>query len=136
MQRWLAALRGLDRLVLHRPCSPMPDQPPQSSPGAALLQGPLGVWCHGSILRTVAEHLGPSQRLPEGLPHAMLHPRRSGWERHQPGTYSKTVSLGPADHSCNVTLSRYIRRLEISLIIFGLQSLGLVPRSPSTCAWE
>src|SRR5215510_13418187 len=25
-----------------------------------------------------------------------------------PGTYSKTVSLGPSDHSCNVTLSRYL----------------------------
>src|SRR5215468_9350677 len=74
MQRRLAALRGLGRLILRRPFPPMPDQPLQSSPGVALLQGPLGVRCHGSILRTVAEHLGPAQRLLEGLLHAMLHP--------------------------------------------------------------
>ena len=34
----------------------------------------LGVRCHESILRTVAEHLRPSQRLREGLPRAIPHP--------------------------------------------------------------
>src|SRR5262249_60524 len=81
-QRRLAALRGLDRLVRHWLCSPMPAQPPQSSPGVAFLQGPLGGWCPGSILRKVAEHSGPSQRLLEGFPPAILYPRRLGLKRH------------------------------------------------------
>src|SRR4030095_12354976 len=42
MQRRLAVLIGIGRLVLRRPFTPMPDQLPQSSSGAALLQGPLG----------------------------------------------------------------------------------------------
>jgi hypothetical protein len=95
MQRRLAALRGLDRLVRHRLCSPMPAQPPQSSPGAALLQGPLGVWCHGSILRIVAEHSGPAHRLLEGLPHAILYPRSLGLERHYLAHISKRWSWVP-----------------------------------------
>ena len=83
IQRWLAALIGLGRLVLRRLFPPMSDKPPQSSSGEALLQGPLGVRCHESILRTVAEHLRPSQRLREGLPRAIPHPYRSGLDRHQ-----------------------------------------------------
>jgi hypothetical protein len=76
MQRWLTALISFDRLVLRRLFPPISDKSPQSSPSEALFQRPLGVKCHGRILRTVVENSGPSQRLLEGLPHTMPHPRR------------------------------------------------------------
>src|SRR5262245_3591497 len=37
-----------------------------------------------------------------------------------PGTYSKTVSLGPSDHSCNVTLSSYIAAAHDCIMVFKL----------------
>src|SRR5262249_58965742 len=95
IQRWLAALRGLGRLVLRQPFLPMPDKAPQSRAGEALLQGPLGVRCHGSILRTVAEYLGLSQRLLEGLPRAIPHPYRSGVEIHHPAHTAQRFSWVP-----------------------------------------
>jgi hypothetical protein len=39
-----------------------------------------------------------------------------------PGTYSTTVSLGPADHSCNVTLSSY-EDTNIALVDFVAESM-------------
>src|SRR4030095_10844404 len=82
-------------------------QPVPSSPSEALFQDPLGVRCHGSILRTVAEHSGSAQRLLEGLPHTTLPPRHSRVERHSLVHDSKTVEPSPADYSFNVTLSSY-----------------------------
>src|SRR5262245_32075384 len=78
MQHWLTALISFSRLVLRRLFPPMSAQSPQSSPSEALFQGPLGVKCHGNILRTVVENSGPSQRLLEGLPHTIPQLRRSG----------------------------------------------------------
>src|SRR5512138_2863646 len=98
MQRQLAALRDLGRLVLRRP---------SSSPGVALLQGPLGVRCHGSILRTIAEHLGPFPKATRRFAPCNASPPSFSIGDTPPGTYSKTVSLCPADLSWNVTLSRY-----------------------------
>ena len=107
LQRQLATLIGRGRLVRRRPFPLRFAQPAQSSPSESLFQGPLGGRCHGSILCTVVEHSGLSQRLLEGFPHAMLHPRRSRSERHSLVHDSKTVSLRPADYSFNVTLSSY-----------------------------
>jgi len=93
--RGLAALRGLGRLGLRQPCLPRPDKAPQSRAGAALLQGPRGGRCHGSLLRTVAEYLGLSQRLLEGLPRAIPHPYRSGVEIHHPAHTAQRFSWVP-----------------------------------------
>src|SRR5262249_46976177 len=81
MQRRLAALRGLDRLVRHRLGPPPPPPPPQSQPRAAFPPRPPRGWCPWNILRRGAEALGASQRLLEGLPHAILYSRRLGLKR-------------------------------------------------------
>src|SRR5262249_55560647 len=86
MQRRLAVLIGIGRLVLRRPFTPMPDQLPQSSSGAALLQGPLRGRCHARILRTIAAQ---SEGFPRAIPlpdrlvleihHLAYTAKRSGW---------------------------------------------------------
>src|SRR5262245_33773531 len=109
MQHWLTALISFSRLVLRRLFPPMSAQSPQSSPSEALFQGPLGVKCHGNILRTVVENSGPSQRLLAGLPHTIPHLRRSGLESH-PLAYTQNNfagSRGPLGY-CWRTLSLYL----------------------------
>ena len=88
-------LRGLSRLGLRRPFPPMADKPLQAHPGEALFQGPGGGRCHGSILRTVVEHSGSSQRLLKGLSHAIPHPRHSGVEIHPLAHTAKRCSWVP-----------------------------------------